>query len=83
MVSCNTTSACGTAGDITKHGEKKLLLKVGRNGRIVRANDPFYWRFLEFDTARRKGTPFIAASARKQSYAEAIEAMENRLVKGA
>jgi HK97 gp10 family phage protein len=64
--------------DITRSGEKKLLLKVGKSGRIVRANDPYYWRFLELTTKRRQGTPFIGA-ALEQSREEAIEAMKKPL----
>jgi HK97 gp10 family phage protein len=64
--------------DITRSGEKKLLLKVGKSGRIVRANDPFYWRFLELTTKRRQGTPFIGA-ALETGKDEAIEAMKKPL----
>jgi HK97 gp10 family phage protein len=64
--------------EITKAGAKKLRLKVGKSGRIMRANDPFYWRFLEFDTRYRKGTPFIQAALENKRQ-EAIEAMEKRL----
>lgn len=64
--------------DITRSGEKKLLLKVGTSGRIVRANDPFYWRWLELTTKRRQGTPFIGA-ALEQGRDEAIEAMKKPL----
>lgn len=66
--------------EITKSGAKKLLLKVGRNGRIVRANDPFYWRFQELDTKNRDGTPFIGASLENKREA-AIEAMGARAIK--
>ena len=40
---------------------KKL---VNKGGRIVTkyVNDPYYWRFLEFTTKRRSGTPFLAAA---------------------
>lgn len=65
---------------MTRAGEKKLLLKVGKSGRIVRANDPFYWRFLEFDTKRRTGTPFISAALERKRN-EAIAAMEARLIR--
>jgi HK97 gp10 family phage protein len=64
--------------DITRAGAKKLLLKVGKSGRVVRANDPFYWRFLEFDTKKRTGTPFIGA-ALVNKRGEAVAAMEKRL----
>ena len=66
--------------DITKAGAKKLLLKVGKSGRIVRANDPYYWRFLELTTKRRTGTSFIGAALENKQQ-EAIDAMEARLVK--
>jgi HK97 gp10 family phage protein len=64
--------------NISRSGEKKLLLKVGKNGRIVRANDPYYWRFLELTTKRRQGTPFIGA-ALEAKREQAVEAMEKRL----
>jgi hypothetical protein len=37
---------------------------VNKGGRIVTryVNDPYYWRFLEFTTKRRSGTPFLAAA---------------------
>lgn len=66
--------------NITKAGAKKLLLKVGKSGRIVRANDPFYWSFLEFTTKHRTGTPFIGA-ALENKRDEAIKAMETRLAR--
>jgi len=64
--------------DIRGKAAKKLLLKVGKSGRIVRANDPFYWTFLEFDTKKRPGTPFIGPALVNKK-AEAIAAMETRL----
>lgn len=66
--------------DVTRSGAKKFLLKVGKSGRIVRANDPYYWRFLELTTKRRNGTPFVGA-ALDQGHEEAIEAMKNPLQK--
>jgi HK97 gp10 family phage protein len=66
--------------DITKKGEKKLLLKVGKSGRIVRANDPFYFRFHEQGTKKLQARPFLAP-ALESKRAEAIKAMEDRLQK--
>lgn len=63
--------------DLTKKAKKAAGLKI-RKGRIVRANDPFYWRFLEFDIKHRKGTSFIAAAlVNQQDYA--IGAMADAL----
>lgn len=64
--------------DITKKGEKKLLLKVGKSGRIVRANDPFYFRFHELGTKKMQARPFLAP-ALENKRDEAIAAMETRL----
>jgi HK97 gp10 family phage protein len=64
--------------DLTKKGAKKLRLKVGKSGRVVYANDPFYWRFQEFTRKGRKGTPFIGASLDNKRQ-EAIDAMEMSL----
>lgn len=63
---------------------KKVIkyLEVGKSGRVVtrRQNDPFYWKFLEFDTKNRKGTSFIKQSLENKRQ-EAIAAMEDRLDK--
>jgi HK97 gp10 family phage protein len=64
--------------DITRKGEKKLLLKVGKSGRIVRANDPFYFRFHELGTKKMQARPFLAP-ALENKRDEAIAAMEKRL----
>lgn len=59
------------------NGKKvKKYLSVNKAGRVVtrRENDPYYWRFLEFTTKRRIGTPFIGASL-EQYGDKAIEAM--------
>jgi len=64
--------------DITRKGEKKLLLKVGKNGRIVRANDPFYFRFHELGTKKMQARPFLAPALDNKKD-EAIAAMEKRL----
>lgn len=63
---------------------KKVIkyLAVSKTGRVVtrRQNDPFYWSFLEFTTARRTGTPFIAKALENKS-TEAIAAMEAQAVR--
>lgn len=60
----------------------KFLEVSKRSGRVVtrRENDPFYWKFLEFDTKHRNATPFIQAALENKS-SEAIAAMEDRLTK--
>lgn len=59
----------------------KYLVQNSR-GRIVtkRENDPFYWRFLEFDTKFRKATSFIQ-KALENKRDQAIQAMHDRLNK--
>lgn len=59
----------------------KYLVQNSR-GRIVtkRENDPFYWRFLEFDTKFRKATSFIQ-KALENKRDQAIRAMHDRLNK--
>lgn len=63
---------------------KKIIkyLEVNKRGRVVtrRVNDPWYWKFLEFDTKNRNATPFIQKALSNKS-AEAIAAMEDRLTK--
>ncbi len=66
-------------------GNGKKIIKFlvqNKSGRVVtrRENDPFYWKFLEFDTKRRNATPFIQAAFQNKS-SEAIAAMEARLTK--
>lgn len=53
-----------------------------RSGRVVtrRANDPFYWKFLEFDIKNRKGTSFIQKALENKADA-AVAAMDDRLLK--
>ena len=50
---------------------KKVIkyLEVGKSGRVVtrRQNDPFYWKFLEFDTKNRRATPFIQTALKNKS----------------
>jgi len=60
----------------------KFLAVDKRSGRVVtrRQNDPFYWRFLEFDTSRRKGTSFIE-QAFKNKRTQAAAAMGVQLSK--
>lgn len=53
--------------NVTKAGAKKLLLKVGSNGRIVRANDPFYWRFHEFGWVPRGRGQRLRGGERRRS----------------
>lgn len=60
---------------------KKYLSLSSRTGRVVtrRENDPYYWRFLEFDTKHRRGTSFIQQALINKKN-EAIAAMNDRLV---
>lgn len=63
------------------NGKKVVkFLAKNRSGRVVtrRENDPFYWKFLEFDTKNRSATPFIQAALKNKSQ-EAISAMSDRL----
>ena len=63
--------------------KQKANSKLGvEKGRIVKRyeDDPFYWRFLEFDTAKRDGTPAIGP-ALEEGRGDAIDAMGNRLQK--
>ncbi|MGV3679674.1 MAG: HK97-gp10 family putative phage morphogenesis protein [Acidovorax sp.] len=63
--------------------KQKANSKLGvEKGRIVKRyeDDPFYWRFLEFDTSKRDGTPAIGP-ALEEGRGEAIDAMGNRLQK--
>lgn len=65
------------------NGKKvKKYLALNKSGRVVvrRANDPFYWSFLEFDTKHRKGTSFIA-QALKNKRTQAAAAMGKQLTK--
>lgn len=65
--------------DLGRKAQKVLVVK--ENGRIGSkyVDNPFYWRFLEFDTKRRKGTSFIAqALANKRD--EAVAAMERPIM---
>ena len=59
----------------------KYLVQNSR-GRIVtkRENDPFYWRFLEFDTKFRKATSLIQ-KALENKRDQAIQAMHDCLNK--
>lgn len=68
--------------NLTKAQKSKSKLAVEKGGRIVKRyeDDPFYWRFLEFDTAKRQGTPAIGP-ALEDGRGEAIDAMGNRLQK--
>jgi HK97 gp10 family phage protein len=63
---------------------KKVIkyLEVGKSGRVVtrRQNDPFYWKFLEFNTKYRNATPFIQTALENKSE-QAIAAMQDRLDK--
>lgn len=63
---------------------KKVIkyLEVGKSGRVLtrRQNDPFYWKFLEFDTKHRSATPFIQTALENKSE-QAIAAMQDRLDK--
>ncbi len=63
---------------------KKVVKYLVQNSRwrIVtkRENDPFYWRFLEFDTKFRKATSFIQ-KALENKRDQAIQAMHDRLAK--
>ena len=63
---------------------KKVIkyLEVGKSGRVLmrRQNDPFYWKFLEFDTKHRNATPFIQKSLENKSE-QAVAAMQDRLDK--
>lgn len=67
--------------NLTKKQKTKGKLAVEK-GRIVKRyeDDPYYWRFLEFDTARRQGTPAIGP-ALEEGREEAIDAMDTRLQK--
>ena len=60
----------------------KFLDISQRSGRVIerRENDPFYWKFLEFDTKNRTGTSFIQTALKNKSQ-QAIAAMEDRLLK--
>lgn len=60
----------------------KFLEISKRSGRVVvkRENDPFYWKFLEFDTRIRRGTSFIQQSLANKSE-QALKAMQDRLEK--
>ena len=62
--------------NMTKKQKANSLLGVGRSGRIVKRyeDDPYYWRFLEFDTSRRSATPFLGP-ALQDGKEQAIEAM--------
>lgn len=67
--------------------QKQGVKLVRKNGRVGKRylNDPYYWRFLEFATVRRAGTPFLGpALERKQN--DAIDKMaqigKRELLKG-
>lgn len=65
------------------NGKKAIkYLEVGKSGRVVtrRQNDPFYWKFLEFDTKHRNATPFIQTALENKSE-QAVAAMQDRLDK--
>ena len=67
--------------NLTRKQKTKSSLAINR-GRIVKRyeDDPFYWRFLEFDTKHRTGTPVIG-EALAQGKEEAVQAMGVALVK--
>lgn len=56
--------------------QKQAVKLVRRNGRVGKRylNDPYYWRFLEFSTVRRAGTPFLGP-ALEQKQSAAIDKM--------
>lgn len=62
--------------NLTKKQKSTAKLAVNKNGRIVKKyeNDPFYWRFIEFDKKGRSGTPFMAP-ALEQNPGAPIDAM--------
>lgn len=68
--------------DKNKAQKKSAKLSVGTSGRIVKryGDDPFYWRFAEFGTAKQGATPFLGP-ALEQGRTDAIAAMEQRLQK--
>ena len=65
----------------TVRAKSKFLVR-NKKGRIVTKykNDPFYWRFLEFDMKNREGTPFIAPALVNKKQ-QAIDAMTKVLEK--
>lgn len=68
--------------NLTKKQKANGKLAVSGKGRVVRRyeDDPYYWRFLEFDTRRRQGTHYLANTL-EQSRQAAIDAMGNALDK--
>lgn len=72
-----------------RHGKNKTRaqrktgkLSVNTKGRIVKRyeDDPYYWRFPEFGTAKQQATPSLGP-ALEEGKTEAIEAMAARLKK--
>lgn len=50
--------------------------KAGQRG-AKSVNDPFYWRFLEFGTAKMRALPFLQVGARR--LAEALDVFKARI----
>lgn len=72
-----------------RHGKNKTRaqrktgkLSVNTKGRIVKRyeDDPYYWRFPEFGTAKQQATPSLGP-ALEEGKTEAIDAMATRLQK--
>ncbi len=68
--------------DKNKAQKSTARLAVGANGRIVKryGDDPYYWRFAEFGTAKQTATPSLGP-ALEEGQQEAIDAMAQRLDK--
>lgn len=66
--------------NLTRKEKRNVVLKVGRNGRIVKqyVNDPFYWRFLEFGTRKMQPKPSLGPALDNKKD-DALEAMQTRL----
>lgn len=60
--------------------QKQAVKFVRSSGRIGKRylNDPYYWRFLEFQTVRRAGTPFLGP-ALEQKQSESVDQMRQVL----
>ena len=67
--------------NLTGKAKKNSKLAVASSGRIVKRyqDDPYYWRFVEFRTVKAAPKPFLGP-ALEQGKAEAIEAMNDRLL---
>lgn len=61
-----------------KQRANNKAIKITRNGtvKVVRANDPFYWRFLEFGTRKGIKPRNFVSKALEQKKNEAIAAMQ-------